>query len=399
MADYEDEEGNFLESRLETERPRGLSEKTKKTYAIEVSRPVRRFYTSGKFSFAPVPAGVLKMVINSPQLLSALREVAHYHPPGLLERDQLTIQEPFDFVVQQMARLEEHVANSAENNTLKAHFELLKRFLNEKYGEDLAAEEALRSQKPPRCSFKMLWLLFERGEDVVYRSDKDFRAFVVSETTDPRRQEKKQSKHNGFVIDCWYMDFDGKEFGRVQKSEESSFTIFPFQGSKEITSLPIYPMTYHTDKKGEPTLREHLIERGQKFWKLRSATQKEYKGETLDYGKRYIDSRVMVDYQTYVRLFFDEIMLGQLQIEDEILTSKPIDGCNCFACLQSKEDGAQGRTAVFEKYDHIPVEAESLTEHQLMLLTNRVPGFYLQDRKWGKLFSPPLDTSLLIFDF
>jgi hypothetical protein len=386
MTSYEDEGGRFIESLLETEKPKAQDEKRKKTYAIEITRRVRVLLTNGRYSYSPVPGGLLTMTINSLELIDALRKVASYHPAGLLERDTFQIQEPFDFVVQHMAGLEEHVAKSEENGNLASHFKLLKTFIQEKYGEDIEAEKHLHAQTPPRCSFKMLWLLFEKGEDVVAKSGGEHCAFVVSDSTDPKRQER--GKQGAFMVHCWYMDFDGKEFGRVQQPEESSFTIFSFQGSKEITSLPIYPIKYHNTKPNEPPLRDYLIERGKKFWKLRSATQRMYKGETLDYGKRYIDSRVMVDYQTYTRINPDSIVLGELEIEDKVTVSKPINGCNCIECLESKEDGSRSRSSIFEKYDHISVESESLTDHQLMLLTNRVPGFYLQDRKWGTLSSP-----------
>lgn len=91
----------------------------------------------------------------------------------------------------------------------------------------------------------MLWLLFERGEDVVSRIQNEYRVFVVSDTYAPKRHRDGQTV---FLVNCWYMDFDGKNFGRVQKSEESSFMIFPFQGTKEITSLPVYPLKYHIAK-------------------------------------------------------------------------------------------------------------------------------------------------------
>jgi hypothetical protein len=353
-------------------------------YAIETKKPIRRFAKDGRYHYAPVPAGLVTLTINSSQLIEALRRVAPYHPPGILERNTFQISEPFDFIVQNLNRLEEHATKQEESETLKIHSKLLKSLVQDTYGEQLEAEAALRSQNPPRCSFKMLWLLFERGEDVVSRTQNEYRAFVVSDTSNPKRHGREGQ--NAFLVRCWYMDFDGKDFGRVQKSEESSFTIFPFQGTKEITALPVYPLKFHTKKQNGLSLDDYLIERGERIWKLRSPIQRVYKGETLDYSKRYIDSRVMVDYQTYTRLNPHSIVLGELEVVDSIIVNKPINGCNCPECLQWKDDGSQSYSTVFEKYDHISADAESLTPHQLKLLTNRVPGFYLQDHKWGKLY-------------
>lgn len=141
------------------------------------------------------------MTINSALLIEALRKVASYHPPGLLERNTFEIQEPFDFVVQHMSRLEEHASKSDEGGMLQIHTKLLKNVIQENYGDLLEAEDALRRQNPPRCSFKMLWLLFESGEDVVSKSQDGYRAFIVSDTSDPKRHGK--DKQTAFLVHCW----------------------------------------------------------------------------------------------------------------------------------------------------------------------------------------------------
>jgi hypothetical protein len=385
MIQYEDEDGDILNTLPETEKPKGRSERRKKTYAIEVTRPMRRSGVEGLYNYSPAPGGLMKLTINSPPIIEALRKTARFHPPGLLENSSLQVWEPFSFVVQHMDKIEMPETTSEGPSVLENHLHLLKNVIHEKYGDDIKAEKDLWQQSPSRCTFDMLWLLFEKGEDVYAKVGGEYRAFVVSDITSPGRQVK--GKQPTFAVDCWYMDFDGKEFGRVQHPEDSKFTIFPFQGTKDITSLPIYPAKYHINKAGETPLDKDLIERGKKLWNLRTKTQRMYKGETLDYGKRYIENKVMVDYQTYVRLNPDKIVLGEIVIVESRLVSKPINGCNCLECLGSKEYSSRITSSIFEKYDRISAESEILTDHQLMLLTNRVPGYYFQDRKWGEV--PP----------
>lgn len=194
------EKGNLIESLLETEKPKEEKSKAADIYAIEIERPKRRFFKDGRHHYAPVPAGLTTLTINSSQLIEALQKVAPYHPPGFLERNTFLIQEPYDFVVQNMNRLEEHAAKQEESEILKTHTTLLKGPVQESYGEQLEAEEASRSQTPPHCSFRMLWLLFERGEDVVSRINNDYRAFVVSDTSDPKRHGR--DKQNRFIVHC-----------------------------------------------------------------------------------------------------------------------------------------------------------------------------------------------------
>jgi hypothetical protein len=381
-VNYENDLGEFLETLLETEKPKDSEEKSKAPYIISISKRVGRFMAANnRYEYRPIQGG-RTITINSSYIIDALRKTATFHPPGLLEKNSFVLDEPFDYIVHHLDKLDTYAIQNPDNTMFGLHLEKLKDVVDEQYGDDIAAENQLRTQSPPRCTFKTLWLLFEKGQDVITKVNGEWRAFVVADTTMGKRLG--QGKLASFVVDCWYMDFDGKELGRVQHPEESRFTIFPFQGTKEITSLPIYPMQYHEKNPDIKELRNDLIQRGQRFWKLRKAAQREYAGETLDQVRRYIDNRVMIDYQAYVRAHPDKIILGELELEDKEWNSKPINGCNCVECLESKDDGYKGSTAVFDKYDHILQDQDSLTEHQYMLLTNRVPGFYLQDRSWGK---------------
>lgn len=81
-----------------------------------------------------------------------------------------------------------------------------------------------------------------------------------------------------FVIECFYIDFDGTQYGPVNKT----FQIRKFEGEKHITSLLVFPLVYDVN---EVTIRNKLIERGEKFTKLsnpKKAKHMQYKGLTLD---------------------------------------------------------------------------------------------------------------------
>ena len=325
----------------------------------------------------------MTLTINSLPLIEGLRKAADYHPTGLLEKDSFKLTEPFDYTIHHLPALKKHVPKEEDQKDYAIHLSLLDAVLEEKYGDDIRAEKLLHEQNPPRCTFKMLWYLFEKGRDAYAKTNGEYRAFVVSDTIDPKRKGK--GKEAAFLVSSWFMDFDGKEFGRVTHPDESVFRIFPFQGTKDVTTLPVYPAKYHVDKPDEKPLRQQLEERGSSFFELRNSVQRMYTGECLDYGKRWIDSRVMVDYQTYARLNPDKIILGELELDGKEWTSRPINGCNCIDCLESKEENDQNVPQFFDKYDHISKDAESLTPHQYVLCTNRVPGFYLQDRKWVQL--------------
>jgi hypothetical protein len=81
-----------------------------------------------------------------------------------------------------------------------------------------------------------------------------------------------------FVIECFYIHYDGTRFGPVN----ASFQIRKFDGERDITSLPVVPLQWY---EGECEIRERLVERGRKFTQLsnpKERAHRRYKGLTLD---------------------------------------------------------------------------------------------------------------------
>jgi Domain of unknown function (DUF7025) len=81
-----------------------------------------------------------------------------------------------------------------------------------------------------------------------------------------------------FVLECVYFDFDGTQFGPILKT----FIIRKFEDEKEITSLPVYPLTLDPN---HVKLRQKLLERGERFAVLSNplkTAHKQYQGLTID---------------------------------------------------------------------------------------------------------------------
>jgi hypothetical protein len=77
------------------------------------------------------------------------------------------------------------------------------------------------------------------------------------------------------LIDCFYIDFNGKDFGPV----EIRFSIRSYEGQWRITELPLYPLRCRKD--AEAT-RSRLLERGSKFRDLSiKGAHREYNGLSL----------------------------------------------------------------------------------------------------------------------
>lgn len=83
---------------------------------------------------------------------------------------------------------------------------------------------------------------------------------------------------SSFIIECFYISFDGTRFGPVNVT----FQIPKFEGEKDITSFPVFPLACDHEQEG---IREALLKRGKLFAQLsnpKSTAHRKYKGLTLD---------------------------------------------------------------------------------------------------------------------
>ena len=150
-------------------------------------------------------------------------------------------------------------------------------------------------------AFDHLWQLYKPGH-VVISGKGQKRAYVVLHVTggrtlqrnsqyvmakddasdihDPKRRKEKEayfakySKASPFVIDCFYLDFDGTNFGPLPQK----FMLQEYEGEVAITSLEVFPIRFDADPK---KTEKSLVRRGRKFVKLAGVDHKYYSGRTL----------------------------------------------------------------------------------------------------------------------
>lgn len=143
-----------------------------------------------------------------------------------------------------------------------------------------------------------LWHLFQFGQDV-RSNDSDAQAYRVLRWTggreplakhgfwaelqaraaiDAQALQKSESRAETFIVECVYFEFDGHQYGPVQKT----FVIRKYDGEKPITSLPVFPLEF--DPK-HVEVRKKLTARGNTYLELSQADQvahKHYSGLTFD---------------------------------------------------------------------------------------------------------------------
>ena len=78
-----------------------------------------------------------------------------------------------------------------------------------------------------------------------------------------------------FIIDCFYVDFNGSHYGPAP----TTFRISPYEGKRLITALDVVPFKFLPSE--DSTLMSDLAARGKKFMKLARVSHNRYKGFTL----------------------------------------------------------------------------------------------------------------------
>lgn len=302
----------------------------------------------------------------------------------------------------------------------------------------------------PECRkvfFTDLWYLFRPGEEVIGRDGKQ--AYRVISVSSPRHQKtqpwdawlmfnsqgtEKAKKKSPFSITCVYIDFNGSYIGPVSQT----FDFKQFDGQREITSLPVYPIRLHTMKESEVSeaewrelkplgsekrYRQHLVNRGAKFLDVLGIKPMYYAGPTLGVREE-IESQVVIDFE--MAFSADDGQDTTWQPELEILPEKrwSAEGeeeeegdildrmCGAECCrrdwiyddtfvddkertryinsLLPSSDRANGQPSIAvipqllkDLKDGSSKTGYSISDDELLIMSCRVFGFVLRQRRWG----------------
>ena len=182
---------------------------------------------------------------------------------------------------------------------LEGQLRCLVQFMDEDMKELFSVKQKISDGTLRGIAFDFLWLLFKPG-DLIFTNSSPRRAYRVLHVTGGRaildigeqpplnnqsfvqptrsweRHEDQavtysHSKNTPFIIDAFYIDFDGDGFGPVPRR----FVIQEFEGEHKINTLPAFPAKL--DKELQETERM-LAKRGQRFVKMASVAHKKYSG-------------------------------------------------------------------------------------------------------------------------
>jgi hypothetical protein len=137
----------------------------------------------------------------------------------------------------------------------------------------------------------------------------------------------------GATIGFSHIDFDGKRFGY----KDQEFFVDPFIGTMPITSLSVYPLTYHAEK---DDVRKNLIAQGKRWEEHKGYHYRQYEGIAVgtseqSQNKRYhVKSRIIIDAEAFgvfsshgsVRVYGQKDMPQELTDEQRMITSDMVYG-------------------------------------------------------------------------
>ena len=314
------------------------------------------------------------------------------------------------------------------------HLRALLKFMKEDMKAVFERHHLLRSSENSEATlvgFRDLWHLFIAGDLVVTDDPSPSRIYRVSilpacdlfsskrPVTEIRMQSEgshkqvesvyKQDSMSYLNVDVFYFDFDGRNFGPVEKR----FRMVSFEGEKKITDLPLFPLRFRKDA---TKIQTQMLDRGSKFCDLCAVVHREYNGlsavepkeqvrflrptqlrgnvELTPCMKMQIDSQVIIDSNLAYRKHPEKAPKFGLSswMEDDNRIVKEacgIPGCTeCFRDRYIYDDYRIDRQRAIEFIKankgllRLMKHSEKLSDDFKLLLTNRVFGFVLRSRKW-----------------
>ena len=279
-----------------------------------------------------------------------------------------------------------------ENDQATQHLDLLIRYLQERFATTLAALPPLLEHG--EITFDLLWTLFCPNA-IVYTT------CIFSEQ--PKclifdfGDEQMIKKENYYILQCRYIDFNGKVFGEVV----ANLLIPEFRGTKAITSLEVFPLRHHRDLAG---VRSDLIKRGQKFtslngvhhWAYNGLAHFKKKGQPIKFtakGRIMVDPISFKDHNpNYERPRVDGLSGRDLAgIRNDVLADILADGLTGRNALNDNTHSANGllgsRVEALTKKrkpsDIKNAPGELQDEELLLICCPTVLGFSLDRKIWG----------------
>ncbi|KAK3304792.1 uncharacterized protein B0T15DRAFT_399826 [Chaetomium strumarium] len=282
--------------------------------------------------------------------------------------------------------------------------------------EGLKVLRHLENASVNRIAFSELWHIFQPGVEVI-TAQKPTSAYRVFHATGGRPylsppEDKNEEEEDGFtkpyripdkssdfVVYCYQIDFDGTKFGPVSLS----FSIQKFDGLRDITTLPIYPLKFAKDS---VAVRETLLKNGTTFLEVCGGEHVRYRGPNLHEAEE-IDSEIVVDFHAALwdsqdkdkdtwkyKIEFGLRSPASAKQAEVVMVSS--GGCKETSCCendvvfsdltldhQRMEDFLTDRQWLTTDVRYLNDDRSRIPKEDIILLPHRLFAFVLKERKWA----------------
>ncbi|KAI9862802.1 MAG: hypothetical protein M1824_000932 [Vezdaea acicularis] len=328
--------------------------------------------------------------IKSRLIKKVLRKVIKYYPGQPVDTAQLTLSDPPKPLFHYRQELEDYRHQKADEET-KKHLDLLFKFVDSLLKTQVERFKDLA--KRGLTSFGVVWMLFKPGDLVFTEKDGQPCAYMI---------QKCESVSTFFgkywQLTCAATNYNGTRIGRATET----LTVRSFEGTRDITSLNVFPLKYHPK---EAQIKHQLLERGKRFVAMQGTHYMSYKGlaqeltegSRIDYddemsmdGERLyktilVNGRIMVDAATFSRINPS----NRIRFEGDSTVKCDCSSCRARASPSSSLPDPEsnlppgGITKAEQEGDHA---ITALSERDTMLCSPFVLGFSLQNKKWCRFF-------------
>lgn len=266
--------------------------------------------------------------------------------------------------------------------------------------------------QPHTVHFSNLWHLFPTG-CLIYckQSSTPQKIWRVIQATGGRRYMSRpeagtdwtnwSTRYSDFVLDCYYLDFDGTKFIRVYHR----FAIEMFEKPMLVEALPVLPLA-DAEARLPGVDREVFREQGKQFLIYTKPQHRYYQGTTITQAPRGEPlSKLGEDGVTSHRLFTERVESQVVVDFERGIQANPglgpaEEGSDCWEIdvseLQDGMEWAEKDNIWDEKTSGNLIRSEQIKQQKwwkgeampegddLLLLPERVFGFILRTRRWGE---------------
>ena len=307
------------------------------------------------------------IVVQSPQLKTALSEIFRGYPGIHCELRRLEFDAPFGPFVHRWDQFLEFRARTDLDKVTAEHIELLYNVMKVELKDVLITMEDYVQHGV--VTFKHIWSIFQPGTTIYSSSHNGSHgAFTLSSGS-----YVETRCGNAYQLGLQVIEWNGDDFGR----EVQYINIREFIGTTRIVGLAAFPLSFHPtpDK-----VKEALISRGRKFEKLAGSHYKQYDGFAITWDKDDRETaimckgRIIVDAECFSR-FSDQYI-------------PYIDPVGHMECVKAGEYKPQELNTDFENGGgYIPDKSDDderirLTDELLLICVPRVRGYSLKKKQW-----------------